>query len=194
MLRIHSVCLDAFIAALILIPVTYILNRFFWKNTEKAVGFIIFSVYLAGVFSVAGLPDIRYIRFCPHFNFQPFAYMFSDFTNSFLNVVMFLPMGLLLPLLWNHFRALPRTLIFGFCVSLLIEFLQIFTYRASDVNDLITNTAGTLTGWLAAKGILFLMPQLKSSDNQREVYIISLIAVSVMIFLHPFLSEWILYR
>lgn len=191
--RILSMCLDAAIAAILLLPVFFLLNRRYFHSRTRACCYFLFAVYLSAMFAVVGLPDIRYVRFDPHFNFVPFRYMFSDFGNSFLNVLLFVPMGFFLPVFWTIFRKLRRTLWFGFCVSLLIEVLQIFTFRASDVNDLITNTAGTLAGWCAGRLLLRLMPRIRPSENERDVYVVCGTAFAVMFFLQPFLAGWIFF-
>ena len=191
MRRIFSMCLDAGIAAVVLIPLFLILNQYYLKSTKKTVNYFIFAVYLSGMFAVVGLPDIRYVRFDPNFNFVPFAYMFSDFTNSFLNVLLFVPLGFFLPVFWKHFTSLWRTGLFGLCTSLLIEVLQIFTYRATDVNDLMPNTLGTLIGWLIAKLVLHFCPAIAPGDKTQEVAVVCGTAFSVMFFVQPFLANWI---
>lgn len=191
MRRIFSMCLDAGIAAVVLIPLFLILNQYYLKSTKKTVNYLIFAVYLSGMFAVVGLPDIRYIRFDPNFNFVPFAYMFSDFTNSFLNVLLFVPLGFFLPVFWKRFTPLWQTALFGLCTSLLIEVLQVFTYRATDVNDLMTNTLGTLIGWLIAKLVLHFCPAIAPGDKTQEVAVVCGTAFSVMFFVQPFLANWI---
>lgn len=191
MFRILSMCLDAAIAAVLLAPVFFILNIYCFHNRNRASLYFLFAVYLSAMFAVVGLPDIRYIRFDPHFNFVPFRYMFSDSLNSFLNVVLFFPMGLLLPLFWIRFQRLWITLLFGFQISFLIEVLQIFTYRASDINDLITNTFGTLLGWITARLVLRLFPAIHASENRNDVYIVCISAFAVMYFVQPFFANWI---
>ena len=64
------------------------------------------------------------------------------------NVVMFLPLGLLPPLLWRKLRHLWATVGLSAAVSCLIEFLQLFLERAVDVDDVILNTLGGLLGYL----------------------------------------------
>ena len=191
MYRILSMSLDAAISGVILIPLFCVLNHFFWHNRRRTVFLWIFAIYLSAMFAVVGLPDIRYIRFCPHFNFRPFAYMFSDFTNSALNVLLFVPLGMFLPLLWRYFSSAWRTVLFGFCVSVLIETLQIFTLRATDVNDLITNTFGTLLGWLLGEALLRLFPQIHPSEKTVEVYSINILTFGSMFLVHPFVADWI---
>lgn len=64
-----------------------------------------------------------------------------------LNMLLFVPLGILLPLLWRSCR-LYKTVAIGFSLSLLIELSQLFNYRATDIDDLLMNTLGTLLGYL----------------------------------------------
>lgn len=48
-------------------------------------------------------------------------------------------------------------------MSLTIEVLKLFVFRATDINDLIMNTLGALVGYLAAKVIIR-----KSWDNGKD--------------------------
>lgn len=187
--RILSMCLDAAVAAVVLVPLFLLLNRYYFKNTKRTACLFLLAVYFSGAFAVVGLPDIRYIRFDPHFNFIPFRYMFSDFSNSFLNVLLFVPLGFFLPVLWKHFEKLHRTVLFGFCTSMLIEVLQIFTFRATDVNDLMTNTFGTLLGWCAGRIFLRLVPGIVPGEKTQEVYAVCGVTFAVMFFVQPFLAD-----
>lgn len=192
--RILSMCLDAAVSALVLVPLFLLLNRCYFHNAKRSACCFALAVYLSGVFAVVGLPDIRYIRFDLNFNFIPFRYMFSDFTNSFLNVLLFVPLGFLLPVLWKNFKKIHRTVLFGFCTSFLIEVLQIFTFRATDINDLMTNTFGTLLGWCAARILLEFVPSIVPSEKTKEVYLVCGMTFLVMFFVQPFLAEWIFLR
>ena len=187
--RILFTSLDAAVAGLIMIPIFWFLNKKHIRSRLRTSLYFLLAVYLSAVFAVAGLPDIRYMRFQPHFNFEPFAYMFSDATSSLLNVLLFLPLGLFLPLLWNDYRPFWKTLLTGFFVSFLIEALQIFTFRATDVNDLITNTTGTLIGWSLARLILYYLRKPLPGDDSKDFLIIGAIVLFIMFFIHPFISE-----
>lgn len=189
MRRILLMCLDAGLAAVVLIPLFLLLNKRYFYNTKKTVFYLFFAVYLSAVYAVVGLPTVNYVRFDPHFNVIPFAYMFSDFKNSFLNVLLFFPLGFFLPVFWKNFKKLHWTLLFGICTSLLVEVLQIFTFRATDVNDLITNTVGTFLGWAAAKVLLRFMPSIAPGWKTKEVYVICGITFAVNFFVQPFLAE-----
>ncbi len=189
--RVISMCLDAAISAVFLIPLFLYLNKRTFHDTKRAIGYILFGIYLSAMFSVVGLPDIRYIRFSPHFNFRPFLYMFSDLGNSLLNVLLFVPLGFFLPLFWEKFHRPHVTVLHGFFISLLIEILQIFTFRASDVNDLMTNTLGTLIGWCIAKVFLHFFHFYIPGIRRKEVYLVCIASFAVMFFVQPFLADWI---
>ena len=189
--RLPFTCVEAGIAALILVPLFLALRMCYGLSWRRTAGYLLFSVYLAAVDSVVGLPSITYIRFSLNLNLEPFAYMFSDYVTNLLNVILFTPLGLLLPLFCQTFRKLWRTAVFGLLFSLSIELLQIFTLRATDINDLITNTAGTLLGWCAAGVVLALAPGITPKWSVQEVRRVCMLTFCVMFFLQPFLAEWI---
>ena len=68
-----------------------------------------------------------------------------------LNVLLFLPLGALLPILYKKYRNFWFTCITGFTFSACIEFLQLFNHRVTDIEDLITNTLGTILGYILFK-------------------------------------------
>lgn len=64
------------------------------------------------------------------------------------NIGIFTPVGFFTALLWQRSRWW-KSLLAGFCASFVIEFIQFFIGRSSDIDDLILNTAGALLGyWL----------------------------------------------
>jgi len=189
-------CLEAGLAAIVLLPAFLVLHRLRFHDWTRTVCYLMFAVYLAAVDSVVGLPDITYIRFSPNHNFVPFAYMFSDFTNSFLNVLLFMPLGFFLPVFWKNFKKCGWTLLFGLGMSLLIELLQIFTFRATDINDLMTNTLGTLLGWCLARCLLWLVPEITPSWKTGEAYLVCGVTFAVMFLAQPFVADivWLLLK
>lgn len=182
-------CLEAGIAAIILIPTFWLLNRYCFRNSRRAVCYLIMSLYLAAVDAVVGLPSLLYIRLDQNINLVPFAYMFSDYRNSLLNVLLFVPLGFLLPVLWKRFRSLLWTGLFGLSFSLSIELLQLLTLRATDINDLMTNTTGTILGWLLGRLVLRLFPSIRPSWKTGELAIVFGVTFAVMFLAQPFLAE-----
>jgi glycopeptide antibiotics resistance protein len=66
------------------------------------------------------------------------------------NVLLFVPLGLLVPLVLPRMDRRWRVLALGAGVSLLVELAQLpmAGIRRADVNDLLMNVAGTALGWL----------------------------------------------
>lgn len=68
--------------------------------------------------------------------------------NPLLNIAMFLPLGVLLPLVAKPFRRWYWMLTAGAGVSLVIEVLQYILNRGqADVDDLLCNTLGAVLGY-----------------------------------------------
>ena len=112
----------------------------------------IFLYYVYLVLETTGIGTIWEIGLYPGMKLQeeinliPFRDGIS--LSMILNVVMFMPLGFLLPLLWKEYQSLVRTAIIGFCFSCGIEFCQLFNRRVSEVDDLLMNTLGAILGWL----------------------------------------------
>lgn len=77
---------------------------------------------------------------------MPFSDPSAVLAFNVLNVVLFAPLGLLVPLLSPKRLALWKIALLGFAVSLVIELSQLVNLRATDVDDLIMNTFGAIVG------------------------------------------------
>ncbi len=74
------------------------------------------------------------------------------------NVTMFIPSGIILPVVYKNLNRFEKVVAAGAFISLCIEILQLpFASRASDIDDLILNTLGVLVGY----GIYAFIRQLK---------------------------------
>lgn len=72
-----------------------------------------------------------------------------------LNILLFVPFGYLLPLIWSKADRWWKVTLLGFSISLIIELLQLFTRLGyADVDDLSNNTVGALIGYVLYKLIL----------------------------------------
>ncbi len=79
---------------------------------------------------------------------------------------------------WFH------TLTAGIIMSLLIEVMQLYTFRASDIDDLLMNTLGTVVGFGVAK--LFLRHRKMVDEDNKEwlkLFAINSIVLLVIIFI-----------
>lgn len=198
MYRFYLAAVDILPAALLLAPVFLILNKVCFHDTRKSNLYYLFSCFLSVIYVLVGLPNITYIRPELNLNLVPIIGMVEDWKNSILNVLLFVPLGLALPILWCRFKNAGRTVCFGFAMSLSIELLQVLTYRATDVNDLITNTCGTYLGFLCANVLQKRFSNLSkiAQDKNSELDIVLVIVLLVMFFVYPYLSaalwDWII--
>ena len=188
--RLYLTAVDIIPAAMVLLPLFGILYCTVYKhNFRKCMLNCLFCLYLAAVFSLVGIPNVTYFRPEVNLNLIPFLGIMEDLKNSVLNILLFVPLGVFLPVLWDQFRNPVRAVSFGLGFSLMIELLQMLTFRATDVNDLITNTLGTMLGYLLAK---LLRPKIPAAETgNREVYLLTALSFLVMFFVHPFLSPMI---
>ena len=147
MYRIYSTGIETAAASAILIPILFLYHIFIFHNIKKTAAYILFSLYLAAICFLVGFPNIAGMRIVLSHNFIPLRGMLTDITNSYLNVLLFIPLGIFVPCLWPEYRSMMKTVGLGLMTSLGIEILQIFTFRATDINDVITNVAGTMIGY-----------------------------------------------
>lgn len=72
--------------------------------------------------------------------------------DAVLNVVVFVPLGLLLALCATRLRTV---FVLALALTIFIETTQYLTDlgRTADINDVITNTVGACLGWAVATGI-----------------------------------------
>lgn len=68
--------------------------------------------------------------------------------NLFGNVVMFIPLGLLLPTVWEKLRSLGKVLLTTAVIITTVEIVQLLTLVGScDIDDLILNLIGSALGY-----------------------------------------------
>lgn len=136
-------------------------------NRYHETALLLFVVFIAGLASQTVIPPVRITQNgllidisgehkTAMIPFRVFCYMLRDLVvlhsaKSFMidfigNIIMFVPIGFCVPLLWR--ASGKATIAAGFFTSLLIEITQLFLPRWTDIDDLILNTTGTLLGWL----------------------------------------------
>lgn len=189
MYRIYSTGIETAAASAILIPILFLYQIFIFHNIKKTAAYIILILYLTAMCFLVGVPSVTGIKIGWSYNFIPFYGMLNDITNSYLNVLLFIPLGIFVPCLWPEYRSMMKTVGLGLMTSLGIEILQIFTFRATDINDVITNVAGTMIGYLIGRLIIKRFPQLNwLGCKERELYLLYATVVVVMFFSQPFIQ------
>nr|WP_319489718.1 VanZ family protein [uncultured Caproiciproducens sp.] len=124
-----------------------------------ALGFV-FALILAVMLDFTGIPSIRFIANngtithqglhipMDEINLIPFHSLAADARPYLENILLFVPFGFLLPLIWEQYHPFRKTMLAGLSFSFVIEFSQLFDRRITDIDDLLMNTLGTLVGWL----------------------------------------------
>lgn len=162
---------------IIAVPI-YLIIRFLMlrKSSRKfnlyhEIALLIFVIFVVGLASQTVIPkielgingNINILKNGKHgINLLPLKVLFETYREVFINlninyfiinflgnIIMFMPIGFFIPLLWE----IPdkKIIIVGFLFSLFIEVCQLFLNRGTDVDDLILNTLGTILGLLVYK-------------------------------------------
>ena len=88
------------------------------------------------------------VNLVPFVNMMDYDSVSDLLLNLIGNFAMFIPTGVMTPMIYKSRNNLKKVLTTGFLISLCIELIQLpFAVRASDVDDLILNTAGVLVGY-----------------------------------------------
>ena len=109
----------------------------------------VFCYYLIGIMTMTGIHAFK--SFSPRIVLIPFLDMISGPVNTVLNVILFIPLGFFLSLLYEKYNKINRIAFTGFLFSISIEIVQMFGMGSTDINDLITNTVGTCLGYCIYK-------------------------------------------
>ena len=181
-----NILIEAFAAAALLLPAFLLLNLLYFHNWKQSALYFLFALYLAAVYYFTGLPTVQFITFDVNLNLIPRDLFTKELVLSLLNVSMFVPLGFFLPLLWRKYRNLRSTALFGLGMTMAIELLQLLTYRATDVNDILTNFSGALLGY----GVFNLFRTCTvGSKRPRDIPLIFLTVGIVMFFIQPLMTS-----
>ncbi|MFA9556544.1 VanZ family protein [Evansella sp. AB-rgal1] len=129
----------------------------------RRVVFYSFLYYLINLINLTIFPIDPYnFGFILDTQLIPFYFVYESFTYGLdmayvNNLLMLLPLGIYIPLLFPRFRKLSYTLMICFLFSLSIEVTQLIlnqtwgVMRQFNVDDLILNTAGAAIGFVGYK-------------------------------------------
>jgi len=91
------------------------------------------------------------------------------------NILLFIPLGFLVPKLWDNFKHFKNAFLLGLGVSISIEFLQLLESllggwgRVTDIDDVICNVIGVVLGYYMYKWILFLSEKYQIKGLQKFI-------------------------
>lgn len=193
-MRLKGILIETLSAAVILVPLFLLLWKIRFRSFYKTLWYTLFALYLCAVYYLVGMPTILFLRFDVNLNLIPFSGIVADLKNALLNVALFVPLGFLLPLLWKQYATAKQTIVFGFAMSLAIELLQLLTFRATDINDLLTNLTGTAIGYALFDGLAKCVPRVKRVRwRKNDSAFLILLVVFVMFFLQPYVVSFYYY-
>lgn len=96
-----------------------------------------------------GLDSANFTLFKTIRMYIDYSYMLNSFENLVGNVVVFIPFGFLFPYVFKHGRNFLIMFLNAFLFVLGIEVFQLFSaFGAFDVDDILLNCLGAVTGYL----------------------------------------------
>lgn len=117
--------------------------------------FALLGIYLSYILALtfSGREIVEYIGVK---NLDPFSTIIRNGSLNpeiFQNFIMLIPLGILIPSTFKYLRGPVRTTLAGLVLSVAIELAQIIFKRGYfDVDDIIFNTLGALTGYILFAG------------------------------------------
>ena len=128
-----------------------------WQLLFAAYGIVMLWLLFDRVGYESGIPYRDQLKF----NLMPFhtirlfwdalrlhTYRTSAIINLLGNILMFIPLGFLLPLSFPRLGRLWKTLLTAVGIVVTVEVLQMLTLLGTcDIDDLILNTVGTIMGY-----------------------------------------------
>lgn len=148
------------ILAIFLYLIYYIILRFLniklsLMSWHRIIEFI-FCCYFINVLNVTGMFEVRLSHFTeihatpnllPFINTLKEVFQYGSYVlkQVLLNIVLFIPFGLLIGALKKPFIQITLS---AFLISIMIETLQYFNGRFTDIDDILSNTLGAIIGYL----------------------------------------------
>lgn len=153
------------------------------------VSIIIFVFYIIAVYHFTGVGTLydgliyQLEMKQGQLNFIPFS-KDIDTISYLLNILLFIPLGLLVPFICEKRDRVVDILILGFSFSLLIEISQIWNNRRTDIDDLILNVLGAVIGFVLYKLIIKVT---KNKFGLQTISTIELLIYIAVLFIGRFL-------
>ena len=190
MYRIYSALIEMISAAVFLIPLWCIYHKLRFHSWKRTMIYMVFGLYLTALLALVGFPSVTSLKIDVAVNIIPFVYMTADGINACLNILLFIPFGFFLPIIWDIFRKIRNVALMGWITTLFVELSQIFTFRTTDIDDIITNTIGTIIGYMIARWITNkFTKRILLHSKICDFYMICGTVILVMFFFQPFISS-----
>ena len=201
MLPISDILIRSISGYVFIIPVLMLYFLYLKKSGRKQSIFhitavFVFCYYLFGILTVTGIGYTSTISFRPKISIIPFLGMISGPIDTILNLVLFVPLGFFLPLLYKKYHHIKTVVLTGLLFSLSVEIVQMFDWGATDINDLIINTAGTCLGYWIYYLLSKILPnyfrkgvQSENANDIVEVFLFAFCTFIIMVTVQP----WVIH-
>jgi len=107
--------------------------------------------HLEGIRSINLIPFSTIFSYLAFSNNQVSNWNQVSLINLLGNVLVFVPFGMFLPILWRNFRKFSALFWMSICIPLFIEICQLFIGRSTDIDDVILNALGIIFGFCLYK-------------------------------------------
>lgn len=141
------------------------------KGRAIAIALLVAYITVVLFFTVLGRRTLDYYRFGPDVS-SYYTELFSgsgtiDITELWLNILMFVPLGVLSCFVFSRFKVFIATAT-GCCLSIVIELMQLL-FRSGYVSltDVIHNTLGALLGGLLGVFIIFVIGKVRNGSRLK---------------------------
>ena len=122
----------------------------FWQICFRIVLFTLFSIYFSYLISLT-LSGREAGSRSGHVNLTLFSTLGADGGIGLIameNVLLFIPFGIFVPVLWKFYRHWWNLVLMAFITSMLIELSQLISGRGFfELDDILLNTAGAWIGY-----------------------------------------------
>ncbi len=122
-----------------------------WLVCLRVCVFTVFSIYFSYLVSLtlSGREAGSRTGYCNLVLFSTLIRNGRLVLNAVENILLFLPFGMILPVLWRFFRQWWSLVLMAFITSMLIELMQLISARGYfELDDILLNTVGAWAGYL----------------------------------------------
>lgn len=147
-----------------LVVIIWLIQKFIFRKRQNGIHYFwlfCFFVYLLLLYEIViGIESLSAFYSTRHRpNFLPFIDIIKVYdmglermmTQVFLNIILMIPFGFLLPVTFTRFRSFGKTGLTILGVSAVIEIVQYFIGRSADIDDVIMNFVGGIAGYFCFK-------------------------------------------
>lgn len=189
------------VLAIIILMIGYLVYWKFYRekfpiNRSR---FIFASLLICWFIVVFGITNLsRGANFTEHINLSLFSsyvsawnkWSLTEFQLILFNMVMFVPLGVLLPLIYHKNKSFWRVLLISIAFTTFIELSQLVTGKGIfELDDLFHNTIGSLAGYF------FVMVFISWREERKIKFNLMLKAISIpLVFIALFVVANIVYN